>query len=394
MADEPTAQDGEGDAGRGQQATIGALRAGIGAIAAVRGAARQHAEARAQLKSAQDALDESRGVLAHRLDIERNFEQIVSDQGAELGAATSERQATQGAIDQAEEKRGALEGQLAAMKEKHEGQLRPYRDLMETTKGRSDDAAKSLSELKRAIKGADQQVSDAAKRREQRIAAANRSVDNAQERLRKVQSDLHALQTNPSAAPGAISKMQSEAVAEQAHLDAARKEVTRVTAECQLLVDNAQTHLWTQRQSLETVERQADDAKHEADGRREEYERLYNEAMGREKDLSDEIARCRQEAEEAAKGREAAEGRMSAAQRLLDEARDIHTTPELTRQLQEKVDAQMRDLEQRQATVEELAHEERELRLSTRRQRYTLMVAATVAVIVIVIVAITLFLRW
>ena len=84
---------------------------------------------------------------------------------------------------------------------------------------------------------------------------------------------------------------------------------------------------------------------------------------------------------------------MSAAQRLLDEARDIHTTPELTRQLQEKVDAQMRDLEQRQATVEELAHEERELRLSTRRQRYTLMVAATVAVIVIVVVAITLFLR-
>ena len=54
----------------------------------------------------------------------------------------------------------------------------------------------------------------------------------------------------------------------------------------------------------------------------------------------------------------------------------------------------MRDLEQRQATVEELAHEERELRLSTRRQRYTLMVAATVAVIVIVVVAITLFLRW
>ena len=359
----------------------------------MRSASKEHADARERAEALKKQVAADSAELAHRDKIEGDYPQIVERQRAEMAEAST---LLAKAGEESQRLSGEVEGltqRLDAMKAANEEQLRPYRELMNSTKGRSDDAAKSLSDVRRAVKAADQQVSDTAKRREQRIDASNRSVDNAQDRLRKVQAELTSLQADPSASPAAVSKMQSEVVAEQAHLDAAREEVKRVTAECQQLMDNAQTHLWTQKQSLETLERQAGEARKEADARREEYERLHNEATRREKELSDQIAARKGDLEAANKDAAAAQGRIDAAQEALDEANSIHATPEATAQLRGKIAQDKASLHLQQAEVDRLAAAERGLRSKTRGQRYgfvAIVVVACVVVLALVVVMLVL----
>lgn len=381
-----SAKDGTTTPRRMQTGALDSLKSGLDAVAAVRAAAKQHSDARAQAKQLKKELDKSKETLAHRLDVDRNYDKILAEQKAVIQKGNEGIARAEAAIEELETKKSELDATLAQKKADDEAAIRPYRELMESTKGRSDDAARALAEIRRAVKTADQQVADTAKRREQRIAAANRAVDNAQDRLRKVESDLNSLKGSSTASPNALSKMQSELVAERAHLDAAREDVGRVTAECQQLVDNAQTHLWTQKQSLETAERAADDAKREADGRREEYESLYNKAMGGQKEIEARIAEVEKDID--ARQTERAEQAQVVfdAQALVDEADDIHSTPEVTKNLQDAIATGKVELEKRQCEVDALAAEERQLRESTRAQRFLFIGVAAVAIVIIVLI--------
>ena len=377
--------------GEGVAAALSSLKEGLDAIGAVRDAAKRHAGARSQLKELKREIEKTQEVLDHRVEIEASFDQIVRDETANAESARAEIAQAEADTARLGAERDALEAQLKAMREAHETAIRPYRDLMESTRGRSDDAAKSLAEIRRAVKSADQQVADAAKRREQRIADANRSVDNAQERLRRVEGELASMQSG-SASPAALSKMQAEVVTERAHRDAARSNVARVTAEGQQLVDNAQTHLWTQKQSLETIERQAEEAKREADERRGEYERLYNANLAEEKALEEQVNQRKKSLEETARAKADAEERAGAAEAALEEAREIHATPEVTEQLRHGIQEGESALARQQSEVDSLADTERRLRESTRSKRF-LFIGVAVAIVVIVVLLVVLLTR-
>ena len=377
--------DGAGGGADPRGGALESLRRGISAIQSVREATRQHADARNASKQLSDQIAADTETLEHRERIERDFASIVSEQEAERAEASAALEGARSTAQQLEETIASLDDRLARMKQDHEESLRPYRELMESAKGRSDDAARSLSEARRAVKAAESQVADSAKHREQRIATANRAADNAQDRLRHVEAELTSLQRDPSS-PSAVSKMQSELVSEQAHLGSARDEVARVTEECQRLVDNAQTHLWTQRQSLETIEHKANQAKDEATAHREEYERLYNAAMDEEKALSDRIAQERANQAGAQRDADDAQRRVDAADERLSEARDIHTTPQVTAALRDAIAANRRQLDALAAEIDRLAERERALRDQTRRQRYVVFGIAAAAIILILLV--------
>lgn len=390
MAERPNRMDDDTDVTGGGTGPRGgaleSLRNGISAIQSVHEAARQHADARNASKQLSDQIAADTETLAHREQIERDFASIVSEQEAERAEASAMLEDARSTAQHLEETIASLNDQLTRMKQDHEEALRPYRELMESTKGRSDDAARSFSEARRAVKAAESQVADSAKQREQRIATANRAADNAQDRLRRVEAELTSLQRDPSASPSAVSKMQSELVSEQAHLDSARDEVTRVTEECQRLVDNAQTHLWTQRQSLETIEHKANQAKEEAAARREEYERLYNAAMDEERALADRIAQERANQAGAERDADDAQQRVDAADEKLSEARDIHTTPQVTAALRDAIAANRRQLDALSAEIDRLAEGERALRDQTRRQRYVVFGIAAAAIVLVLLV--------
>ncbi|RRF88915.1 MAG: hypothetical protein DUD33_09315 [Coriobacteriaceae bacterium] len=379
---------GEKGAGKGGSSADSGnpLTGGFGAIRQVRAASKRHASAREQVKSLKTELEKSQKTLDHRNQVESNYQKIVSEQSRQLDMQGQAVTRAESVISEQGAQKSELEKSLAQMKNDHEEQLRPYRELMESTKGRADDAAKTLADAKRQVKTADQQLSDATKRREQNVASANRSVDNSQERLRKAEAELDALRSDDGASPAVVQKKQSDIVAERAHLDAARAELDRATSEGKSLVDSAQTNLFAQRHALETAETAADVAKREADERREEYERLYNKAMAEEKGVSDEIAKRDRAMTTADKELKDAQSKIDEAQRLLDEANDIHSTPEVTADLAASIQQGRQELQKRMKNAQRLARDEKHLRETTRKQRFLFIGAIVLAVLIVAFV--------
>ena len=247
------------------------------------------------------------------------------------------------------------------------------------------DMLRTVAEAKRAVRTAEGQVKDATDRREQAISSANRALDNSKARQRKVQGELDKLLADPSAKRDAIAQVRQELAAETAHVSAAETAVTRATADAQSSVDNAQTHLWTQKQSLETAQRESDAMQAEAKERRGEYDRLRSEAEARQKKLSDKIDRHKAEIERSNRLRDNARTDASKANDLLSEAKSIHDTPQATEQLRRSIAEREQTLESQRAQVEELGRAEKELRRRTRATRIAVLVILVVLVAVVVV---------
>ena len=73
----------------------------------------------------------------------------------------------QATVERLDGEQTALEDRLSKMRAAHEQELRPYRRVMETSRGRASDASQTVAEVKRAVKGAEAQVKDATNARSQ-----------------------------------------------------------------------------------------------------------------------------------------------------------------------------------------------------------------------------------
>lgn len=372
-----------GSVASGAARGVGAVREGLAAMRDVREISRLHASAKADLRTLKAEIERDTATLEHRRQVERDYDRIVAEETAEIESARQLDEQARQRIARLEAEREELSSQLSALKADNEERLRPYRSLVDSTKGRADDAAVALADARRAVKSAETAVQEATRRREQRISSANHAVDNAQERLRKVQGELDKLQSDPNASISALPRMRDEVTVEHARLDAARKEVETVTSESQQMVDNAQTHLWTQKQSLELAERQAEETKREATERRTEYDSLYKEALAKENELEDGIKERNKAIAEAKRECEGAQARIDDAQTVLDEANDIHDNPQVTAELGNRIAASQTQLRNRTNEVKDLARTEKHLRKSTRKKRVT-VIAALVGILVVV----------
>lgn len=360
------------------------LSEGIAAFKSVREATQRHASARGELQIMREVLDAHTAELRHRIDIEQRYPQIVAEQTAELEQAGADEQACVERAERLDAERADLESQLSIMKNRHEDQLRPYRNVAESTKGRSDDAARALADVRRALKGAEGNLTDTTKRRDQRISSAHRAVDNAQERLRKVQAELDGLHGEEAPDTAALTRLQNELASEQAHLDAAQADVTSVTEETRRAVDAAQARVFEQRQQLKQAEREAEAAKKEATERRNEYDALLKQAQDEERALSDQIRLRVTGIEQAHKDQTEAKARIANAQALLDEAEAIHATPQETIALRDQVAREQTDHDVQQDAVDELAASERSVRRGTLKQRL-ILIAGGVALLCLII---------
>ena len=362
------------------------IAGGWSAMRDVRHAKKQRTDAQADLRDIERLLEADRNDLAHRREIERNYPQIVSTQKKEIAKAKAEAEEADAHIKECEEKSRALKAELASMKEQHEQELRPYRNLMESSRGRSDDAARALANVRRSVRSAEGALNDATKRREQRIAAANRAVDNARERLTVVQDEQSVLQADEAqSSVSALAKVESEIATEEAHLKAAREEVVQVTEESQGAVNQAQQTLWGLKRELAAAEKTAADAKQEATSRKDEYDNLYKAAQAKEKAQDEAIKACESRIRDYKKTRDAARKRVEDARKILHEAKQIHEHPETTEGLRQRIADEEEDLATAQEELDDLTANERELRRSTRGAR-----AAVVAIIVVVLIVIVL----
>lgn len=364
---------------------------GIAAFKSVREASQRHSSAREELRGIRELLDEHTDELTYRIDIEQRYPQIIAEQTAELEEATALSRDALERAERLEAERDDLDSQLAIMKNRHEDQLRPYRNVAESTKGRADDAARALADARRAVKSAENNLAEATRRRDQRISSANRAVDNAQERLRQVQAEFDALQNDSEASPAAVSRLQNELASEQTHLESATADVALVTEESRQAVESAQARLFDQKRVLAQTERDAEAAKKEASERRAEYDTMLKNAQDEERTLSDQLRMKVTAAEQARQEIKEAEARIAEAQTQLDEAEAIHSTPRETIALREQIAREQTDHDVLQDAVDELAETERELRRSTLKQRLMLIAGLVAAVLLIIAVVVAIF---
>lgn len=362
------------------------LRAGAFALRDVRNASRQSADARAQAKKIDEALESDQEVLDHRREIESSYASIVERQSRIVADAKARAASARQRFEGLGEEHAALLADLDELKAANASELRPYKRIAETAKGALDDASRSLSEAKRAVRTAEGQVRDASDRREQSVSSANRALDNAQARQLRVQDDLKRLQAQPGS-PSAIAKMQSENVAALARVEAARAEVDRATREGQASVENAQTHLWTQKQSLETAQREASAAKSKYDEQKADLDRRMKDAEGKEAELQCRIDQKKKAIEGLEDDIKEADEAQAEAQGLIDEAELIHSTPEETARLENAIAARRIELQQASAEVELYETTEKALRKQTRLQRFALIGAVALIVAIIAAVA-------
>lgn len=364
----------------------GTLRAGAFAVRDVHNASRQSAGARAQARTIREALEADQRTLDHRRDIEASFEDIVSEQSEIVARSRAAIESGQQKIDGLSEERSALVADLEELKASNVSAIRPYRRLAETSKDELDDAQRMLVEAKRAVKSAEAQLEDAKERRDSSYASASRSLDNSQTRQRKVQDELKKLQSS-GGAQAAIAQLQSDNVAALAGIDAARAEVDRAAKDGQNAVSNAQTHLWTQNQSLSDAQAKHDAALAKHKSHKAEHDRLADEAKAKESELQERIDAKKRELEEIRAEVDEAQKALDEAQGLIDEARHIHSTPEETARLEQSIAAQQADLEEANSEVEHLATAEKQLRQATLGSRVALIAVAIVALLVAALLA-------
>ncbi|MBR3384476.1 MAG: hypothetical protein IKG69_04625 [Atopobiaceae bacterium] len=359
---------------------------GISAMRDVSRAKREHNAARSRLEALKVSIEEMQAELNHRTDIERNYDTIMAEQGEALARAHAEFDDAQERIDALNAQHARLSDQLAKLKVDNEARLRPYKNLMESTRSRAEDTSRALKEVQRAVKDAESALAKANSLRDSQVSRASRDVDNANARLARLNEQLASLSSAAQPDTATIEQVKQSIANEQIHLSTARSEVQATRDEAQRAVDSAQAHLLTQQQSLDIAERNNEAARKEAEERRAEYERLYQDAQTDEAKLDNAVVEREMGVRDVTKEQLAAQDRMDAAQALLDEANDIHSTPDKTQRLRSDITAALADLDAQSEKVRSLAGAERDLRESTKRSRAIFMAIVGAALLVVLFV--------
>lgn len=359
---------------------------GMRSIGELRKTSRQRSQVQAEVRDMERAIEDDRDELAHRIEVDRDYDAIVSEQTRAIAEATKDEEAAKSAWDAEQQRLDQLKNELSAMKERHEQKLRPYRNLMDSSRGRSDDAAKQLANTKRDVRRAESDLNEATKRRTQRIANAHQAVDNSKDRLASIMTELETTQGDPEAKSAAIQKLQDEYAAQQRQLQRANEDVTQVTQECQQEVDQAQQYLWRKQRELSKCEQDADSAKQEAATHKDEYDTLYRKAQDKERAKQEEIRAAEKRVSELERSTSEAAGRRTDAQALLDEANDIHAHPEHTEVLRNRIADTQQDLKDVRQELATLSASEKELRRSTRAARIVVIAVVVVLILVVILV--------
>lgn len=379
-----------GTAQRAAQAGTATVTEGVSAMRELSAARRAHATAFKELESLERDATQLEQQLEHRREVEDNYEQIVKLQ-------TQETEDAARALEQARVRRVSLESQLEGkkneltrLKDANEQKVAPSRKLMEQAKGALTKAERAQAEALRALKGAQAQANEAQANRDSKLQAAKRSADSASAKLARQQDQLAEMRRDPSTGAKALSQASSAVAAALAQLENARENVTRVTQETGQAVQIAQTHLYTQRKSLEEAEADLKEAREREEELRGAYDAKRSKADEQEAGVSSKISELKDAVEQARDDEASARGRGDAARAALEEANDIHAHPELTDELARRSEASRAQADEQRKLVERLASEEHMVRERTEHTRkifYALVAAAVVIVLLVLVFA-------
>lgn len=311
---------------------IKSLAEGARAIADVYKAKRKLLDAQNSLQNLQKEHADHVATLEHRMQIERAYPRLVT----EYTNTKDHRETTY--KTQAEElsllvaKKRDAEDRLQDMKMRHKQELAPFLELMNTTRERADDTARTLAEAKRLLKTSEQMLSAAGKRRQQRLDTVQKTLDATQERIARIKTSIASLSNNEDSIEPK-KKLELELLGEESHLKSAQQDLQSVTIEAQRDIAQAQRQVEIRRHATDETEVVARAARQKADAHRVEYERLYNARHSEEDALQKDIASLVSEIETLEKKQNETKSQIDEVSEKLEEVYEIHHTPELTQNL-------------------------------------------------------------
>lgn len=397
---EPMEPGSEGQAPAGGQAADAIIKAarstaeagsrsineGISALREVSAAKHAHATSREQLEDLETELARKTEALAHRREVEQNYDEIIRVQSAEVSDAAAKLAEAQTLEAQLLGEQAARAGELSRLKEQNEERLSPYHKLMDEAKAALVAAQGAQAQAKRALKTAQSQAESSSRSSDSRAAAANRAVESAQAKLQRLQDQQAEMRRAGKASEKDLADISGKVTTALAQLERARAEVQNAQAEGSQAAEIAQTHLYTQRTSLEQAESDLAAAKAAEQQRREEYERLRREADEGEKALEQQVSELEGKLAEARHSQELALGRSDAAKAAIEEAEQIHATPGDTERLAQEVLELEGNSRSQRIEVERLSRELHQTRERTQRQRIIFFVLVAAAALVLILI--------
>ncbi|WP_294517647.1 hypothetical protein [Atopobium minutum] len=363
---------------------------GFEAVRDVRRAVKQTNAARTRLKQVQDELAENSALLAHREEVAQNYTDIIDNQTTlRIEAQNHMKKLSQIIADkQAEEEK--LRQKLATLRETHRQDLRPHKAKLEQAQDKVDEATKAVADAKRALKLAESQHKDVVGRRDEEINYVKQSIEKSTAHIEELNDELATLTASDSADKNALKHTRKAIAKEERALDRFHNDIADVTEQHRRAIENALTHLYTQRNSLDFAQETLEDAKREADERKANYDKLFKDAHGRESEVDKQIAALTKAITDTQKQLDDATARRDNAQSLIDEAKEIHATPELTEELRNTISDTQAAIEVQQRQVQNLEKREAKLREKTKQQRYIFIGVLCAAGFIILLVLLSL----
>ena len=360
-----------------------AVAEGFQATKEVHNAAKETNSAKQELKQMQEHLAQDKQDLEHRDYVQSSFDQIIAEQEkifAETAQVMSD-QSTQ--VDLLTVKKNQLIQKLEQQKVDDEAKIKPYKEVAATAKGRLDDISKTISEAQRGVKNAEAQLKEVTEKRDAAVASANKALENSQARQLSLREELAGLKTDPVANHDAIVRIEEDLKSELARADQAQKQAEELQNSFQSSLEMAQTHYWTQGKSLESSESSIDAARKDYEQKQQEYDAVVAEANARQRILSKDIETLEEKIKTAKELFNEAADKHDEAQSVIDDAKEIYATPEITEQLRKSVDEQVINVNVKQLTLKELINGEKILRETTRGQRigFIIVVLGMIAIL-------------
>lgn len=384
-----------GSAVDGARKAAGALgqetASGLSAFKAVNQAKRAHAQARGRLEELKSSIESRTQEVEHRQDVEARYDQIINENSEVIEESLASIASLEEEQEAAQEQEAQLQEALDKLKAKNAKDLRPYEKLARNAKASSEDAARALSGAKRDLKAAQNSLRDLIGRRDSRVSAAHKAVDNSRQRLNRLQGDLSDLQHDDEATPQQLADLRAEITAEMARLSKAQEDAQVAPNESSASISAAERQVDEAQRRLEGAQEAADSAKREAKKQAHTLEGMEDAAKSAEQAAEDEVIEVQKHLKtlkaqlaQTAKTKEEAE-------QAIAEANDIHHTPEKTQELLEQLADDNAAAVLQQAQVDSLAADEHELRQRTRTSRIAFILVVAAAIIVLLVLFLVFF---
>lgn len=385
VAQETTQAVAKGVSSAFESATA-AVAEGFQATKEVHEAARETNNAKQQLKQLEENLAKDKEDLEHRDHVRDSYDDIITEQQSIINDAAKvmSEQSTQ--VDLLTVKKNQLIQKLEQQKVDDEAKIKPYKEVAATAKGRLDDISKTISEAQRGVKNAEAQLKEVTEKRDAAVASARKALENSQARQLSLREEIAGLKTDPAANHDAIIRLEEDLKSELARSEEAKKQSDEIQNSFQSSLEMAQTHYWTQSKSLEYSESSIDAARADYEQKQQEYDAVVAESNARQRILSKDIETLEEEIKAAKELFNEAADKHDAAQTIIDDAKEIYATPEITEQLRKSVDEQIINVNAKKHTLKSLIRGEKILREATRGQRI-----GFIAVVIGMIVILALF---